>query len=108
VPPVLSTTINCVIQTGWGLTNTGPFQNLYSTYDWSGTAFAPVSGDAWFFNVADGGQGAASGNNEFLAMAVRDGDVAAGTQTVPESTTLALVGLSLAGIGAVRRRVLSR
>jgi len=36
-------------QSGWGLTNTGPFSNVQSDVYWSGTQYAPDSSNAWGF-----------------------------------------------------------
>jgi len=83
--------------------NTGDFQNLQPFYYWSGTEFAFSPDNAWYFEAGDGGQGAfGKTTTEFLAMAVRPGDVAA--VQVPEPGTLVLVAAALAGLGAVRRR----
>ncbi len=34
-------------QPGWGLSNTGPFQNLYSSFYWSGTEYAANTNYVW-------------------------------------------------------------
>ena len=44
-------------QAGWGLTNTGPFQNMQSSSYWSGTEYAPNTSYAWYFGGGDGSQG---------------------------------------------------
>lgn len=83
--------------------NTGDFQNLQSFYYWSGTEFALATDNAWVFTMDGGYQGAfGKTTTEFLAMAVRRGDVAA--VQVPEPGTLVLVAAALVGLGAVRRR----
>ena len=92
-------------QTGWGLTNTGPFTNLQANYYWSATEFAPHTGYAWLFDFDGGGQGADFKDVGFYALAVSPGDVgAANGNTVPEPQTLALVGLGLLGLAVARRR----
>ncbi|MCP4268459.1 MAG: DUF1566 domain-containing protein, partial [Candidatus Brocadiaceae bacterium] len=89
---------------GGGLSNTGEFQNLVSSFYWSGTEFAANSGFAWFFIFTDGGQSVANKFNGNFALAVRPGDVAAAA--VPEPATFALLGIGLAGMAGygVRRR----
>ena len=88
-------------QTGWGLSNTGGFQDVQSYNYWFGTAYAPDPFGAWFFDQFGGGQSYGTQANVFYAMAVRAGDVAA----IPEPQTYAL---TLMGVGAlmlaVRRR----
>jgi PEP-CTERM motif len=84
-------------QAGWGLTNTGGFQNFPSnSYSyWSGLEYAPSWYDAWFFYPDYGIQGHADWHFAGYALAVRPGDVAA---VVPEPQTYALM---LMGIGAL-------
>ena len=87
---------------GWGLKNTGNFQNLQDNYHWSGTEYAPHLDDAWLFSNHDGSQGPLDKQFELLALAVRPGDVAAAQ--VPEPGTLLLAALALAGMVIVRTR----
>lgn len=84
---------------GGPLTNTDDFQNLTSSYYWSGTTFGPYG--AWGFRFLDGRQDTSTvGFNTGYALAVREGDVVA----VPEPSTMLFLGSGLAGLGFVRRR----
>lgn len=93
-------------QTGWGLTNVGPFANLMSASYWSDSEYAFNTNYAWGFYFNDGTQfvGAKTANG-FYALAVHQGDVAA----IPEPGTWAmlLAGLGLVGAATKRRRSLS-
>jgi hypothetical protein len=88
------------LQTGYGLTNTGDFQNLYSTGYWTSGEYGsdPEYGDGWYFSTGAGKQATLRKDHDLNAIAVRSGDVT----VVPEpvSSTLFLIG---AGVLAGRR-----
>lgn len=70
---------------------------------WASTEYedTPAPNYAWYYDTYVGNQNAfIEDNGHYVWWAVRIGDVAA----VPEPTTLLLVGLGLASLGAMRRR----
>jgi hypothetical protein len=99
--PGLSTVSRCSgPQSGWGLTNTGPFSNLQSNYYWSATEYAPNTSLAWFFYMGYGGQDGTSKAISSYAWAVHSGDVSA----VPVPAAVWLFGSGLIGLIGVARR----
>lgn len=89
-------------QPGWGLTNTGGFQNMQSNLYWSGLEYVLYPDFAWSFHTSGGAQGVMNKVNEVYAIAVRPGDVAAAQVPEPESGLLAVTGLS--ALALIRRR----
>src|SRR3989304_7183632 len=65
----------CTLGIDCGLIDTGPFLNLREEVYWSETKWEPDTNNMWFFSLSNGDQAAAPFYNNFLAMAVRDGDV---------------------------------
>jgi hypothetical protein len=90
-------------QPGWGLTNTGNFQNMAALY-WSGLEYS--LGKSWAFNSGDGVQYFQPKTDNWWAMAVLDGDVL--VSAVPEPETYALMLAGLAVVGATAKRKASR
>lgn len=87
-----------------GLTNTGAFQNVQSSWYWSGNdgSGSEVAYTVDFRNGRQGNQYTSANSNQLYAMAVMNGDVAA----VPEPGTYALLFAGLAGVGlALRSRL---
>lgn len=71
-------------QPGWGLTNTGPFYNIGTSYSyWTGTTLATNASYVWAFNFAVGYQGAEIKTDTRYAWAVYSGDIAGDFSPVP-------------------------
>ena len=85
--------------TGFGLTNTGSFQNLQNAMYWGGEYTADAS-KAWYFYMNYGAQDIGGKSLTAYAMAVRSGDVAA----VPEPEVFAMLLAGLGMIGGIARR----
>ena len=77
------------------------FDGVQSSFYWSGTEYAPLPANAFFFSTFDGGEFIIGKDFAFYAVAVRPGDVAA---SVPEPQTLALALLALGATVVARRR----
>ena len=86
-------------QPGWGLNNTGDFNNLIKNEYWSGTEYAEMSG-AWSFKLLNGDQDPYCKNFQMYGLAVRSGQVSA----VPVPAAIWLLGSGMAGLAALGRR----
>ena len=98
---------SCVIQSGYGMSNTGPFAKLfaYPGYYWSGTSSPFTDSAAFSFgSLGDTGDGLSKEFNSFLfGVAVHDGDVGK-PLNVSEPASAAIAFLALSLLAVVRRR----
>lgn len=90
-------------QPGYGLVNTGPFQNLIGaipSYYWFGTEYALQPEIAWGFRMDEGSQWSLYlyKNNSFYGLAVHPG------RPVPVPGALWLFGTGLAGLAGLKLR----
>jgi hypothetical protein len=76
------------------------FINLQSSRYWSGTELSADTSQAWTFDTSTGRQTGNFKSDNWMAWAVRPGDVA----TVPEPETLGLMLSGLVLVGAMARR----
>jgi hypothetical protein len=92
---------------GYGLQNTGPFDNLQASKYWSGTRAFPYGEDEptryyWAFRFTSGMQFGEYAHDDCAALAVLPGDVAA---RVPEPSTMLLLGAGLLGVSFTGKRL---
>lgn len=95
-------------QSGFGVTNSGPFVNLENSGYWSGTESSSGPDFAWIFATAHGGQGSGpmssqGGNFPYFGWAVSPGQVA----PVPVPAAVYLFGSGLIGLVGLARRKFS-
>lgn len=91
-------------QTGWGLTNTGPFSNVQSNVYWSATEYAPDTIYAWIVATSSGVQTYGDKPNNNYTWFVHSGDVGAAVSSVPVPAAVWLFGSGLLGLIGVARR----
>lgn len=87
-------------QPGYGLQNTGPFNNLLASHAyWSGTEYSLDPYYAWGFDFGSGHQNSGPKYYHYLATAVRSGEVSA----VPVPASVLLLASGLIGLVGLRR-----
>lgn len=93
------------LQSGWGLTNSGPFSNIQTLTYWSATEYAPATGSAWTFLFTSGEQDITYKWNGLSVWAVHSGDVGTAIAPVPAPAAVWLFGSGLIGfLGFGRKR----
>lgn len=94
----------CIVQSGWGLTNTGPFSKLQDSIYWTGLEDASDTRYAWVFNFETGVQGSSGRGGTAFGWAVHDGDVGVAVPSVPLPAAAWLFGSGLFGLLGVSRK----
>jgi hypothetical protein len=96
------------VQTGWGFSNSGPFDNVQSAQDdyyWTGLEYAPNTSDAWLFTFHAGSQNNFTKDGDpsipIYGWAVHPGDIGS---AVPLPAAVWLFGGGLLGLIGVGRR----
>lgn len=79
----------------------GQFDGVHAFDYWSGTVYAPLPGNAWFFPADGGFHFIDLYLRKYFVVAVRPGDVAA---AIPEPQTYALMLMGLGAVLLARRK----
>ena len=80
----------------------GVFDNVQANFYWSGTEFAPLTGNAWVSSFNIPFQIIVTKSSSVFGWAVRSGDVSA-PPVIPEPSTMVLLGSGLVGLIGWRR-----
>lgn len=92
---------SCAPSTGWGLSNTGAFSNMQTSYYWTDAIQPAATLSAWALRMGWGEQDTRGQTNEHFAWAVHDGDVGA---PVPAPAALWLLGSALLGLSRLSKK----